>query len=787
MALKKSLYYREFKGGDELPGRFQLLEAGDLVRTEALAHLDSRQRSQFDMAVKFNALGVDESEMGLTVIPHRRTRKRRTTVVGTNLATGEGLEKYRDTCTLPLSSAEPEVILHPRDLDATPAWVEELYLARPWYGWGQDTGGTCVEWPSVKNLSHTRAPFVAVIVTTHNKPDRCLPCIQAIVDRTVYPNMKLFVVDDGGEDFTHDEIQARFAHLGEKRIEILRHRNCGYLQTANRGARHALRDNVEAMVFVNSDVIVTHGWLSAMVRGHLRTGADIVNPMCNQQGPISLPLAEEASMSSPRLSGGVGYKRAGMICSFLPPKYPPATPAIGACMLVTSKAWEKHGPFDASVYGSGYGEECELWAALVDDGGRAIVADDAFVYHESHGVHKDAVAREKRGFDIFMSRWGKVYRQKSVALRLWPDKTAPIRELAKATKPGRCPVRFVMVNIGPYGGVYCALRLVDELNERGFDATAEYVLKQEHQFKLKTGPRRHTDIAALRGLVRKPENRGGFVVGTHWYTGEVMASMFNLSDDFIPVAFWQDREDMFVDPDGTRPVSAASVAAYTRIPNRIVNARWVGESAKQDLEIDDFMHIPVGVDTLKFYPGKRNGGPVRVLVMHRPSTPRRGAARMRKLYPKLKKKFGEKVLVETFGEPCTWSDHHYGHLSQDGVAEILRQVDVLVEPSEYQGFGLPGLEALATGVCLVSTDNKGIHEYGVHNENCLIEGEKSLLDLIIEAIEDKPLRRRLGEAGRISSLNFDWGVVADRWAKHLCDLYRKSGLTQYVDVLPDGR
>ena len=105
------------------------------------------------------------------------------------------------------------------------------------------------------------------------------------------------------------------------------------------------------------------------------------------------------------------------------------------------------------------------------------------------------------------------------------------------------------------------------------------------------------------------------------------------------------------------------------------------------------------------------------------------------MYPKLKASLGSRAIIETVGEPCSWSDHHYGKLSQDGVAELMRQVDILVEPSEYQGFGLPGLEAMASGICVVSTDNRGVHEYGVHRHNCLIEGEKTLFALILEAVE----------------------------------------------------
>ena len=62
--------------------------------------------------------------------------------------------------------------------------------------------------------------------------------------------------------------------------------------------------------------------------------------------------------------------------------------SVGQCLLVSNRAWSEYGPFNQDVYGSGYGEECELWAQVLSGGGLAKVADDVYVYHESHGTHE---------------------------------------------------------------------------------------------------------------------------------------------------------------------------------------------------------------------------------------------------------------------------------------------------------------------------------------------------------------------------------------------------------------
>ena len=790
MVVSLTLFYREFMGGEPLPGRLSYAEGGDWVRADMLTSLSQADRSRFREAVKFERLpfapGLDERGLELLVSPlHMKRRRRGTAPTAYGFKLGGGLEEYAETCALPLGGGRNKVepVLLPRGLSNGPQWVDELAKRKPWSGWDNtDTGEACVVWPGVEPLE-ADPPLVGVVVTVHNKPDRAVPCLESIAARTRYPNLRVYVINDGSNEYTSQLLDREY---GEREgWQVLRHRNTGYLETANRGARVAMSEGCGFVVFVNSDVRVTDGWLGAMVTASLRTDAAMVNPLSNQQGPISLPLALEKSWGFPRLPGGVNYRQAALAASLIPPSYPEAVTSVGQCLLVRRKEWLKLGPFDGDLYGSGYGEECELWARVISEGGGAVVADDAYVYHESHATHENADDRERAGAERFISRWRDLYGMKAKKIRLWPNKCVNVRSVAGSLKPTGLPVRFVMMNIGQYGGVYCVLRLVDELNERGFNASAEFTKLQDHSFKLTTGPSQHPDPNALRRLVDNPNNLGGFVVATHWFTGELMAANVRRSTDFIPLAFWQDREDLFVEPNGTRSVRPGSVSAYLDIEHKIVNAQWVADTAKAELDVDGFNVIPVGVDCNRFYPSKRaSGGPVRILAMHRPSTPRRGAKRLLEVYKAVKAAKGGAVIFETFGEACTWSDFHYGTLSQDAVAELLRGVDILIEPSEFQGFGLPGLEAMASGAVLVSTDNQGVHEYGTHGSDCFIEGDgQTLEDLTLRCIEDAKLRAKIGEQARETALSFDWGLLADRWARTLATIYAESGRTRHLQTV----
>lgn len=750
---------------------------GDFVRADIIRSLDPEQIVCFDLAVHQSRLPVSEEEMGLAVLvsPLQRVNRRNKAACENKFACSS--EVHAKSLNLSLTDeSEADTVFKPSE-DCDIGWEFRLARSCDWRGWSSQRVDEGIEFKEVSPIS-CKPPKVGIVVTIFNKPSRFVPCIRSVINRTRYPksSFHLILINDGSDQYSKKRI-------GEMRLEaeglgvsviVREHGNQGYLFSANRGADVAIKQGCDYFVCLNSDVVVTEGWLSGMIRCAIRTGAGLVNPLSNQQAAISVPLFGEKSWGFPRLPGRIGYRRAAELAMLLPPKYPDAITSVGQCLLIDAECWLKHGPFDAQLYGSGYGEECELWGRLLSDGGFAKVADDSYVYHESHGTHELADEREKRGAELFISRWKKLYERMAPRIRDWPQSYKNLRALAFTSSPKRPTCRFIAYNIGPYGGVQCVLRIVDELNERGVDASVEYVLEQPHNFKLKTGPNQHRDATSLRRLSQDKHVEGGVLVATHWFTGEILKSAYRRSDSFIPLAFWQDREDLFIEPDGTRSIKSGWVESYISIPNRVVNADWVGASAINELGIDGYTHIPVGVDTELFYPIKRKkAGQVSILAMYRPSTPRRGAKFLRAIFTHLRQRFGNGVILQTFGEETTMGDINYGPISADEVAIRMRNVDIVVEPSEFQGFGLPGLEAIASGASLISTDNKGIHEYGKHESNCIIaSSEGDFLKQLDEMVKSFEKRQRLSKSGREDALRFDWSAIGDEWAEHIFQLVK---------------
>lgn len=90
------------------------------------------------------------------------------------------------------------------------------------------------------------------------------------------------------------------------------------------------------------------------------------------------------------------------------------------------------------------------------------------------------------------------------------------------------------------------------------------------------------------------------------------------------------------------------------------------------------------------------------------------------------------------------------NLSPKEVAEVNNRVRIFICSSVEEGFGLPGLEAMACGCVLVSSKYRGVLEYAVDGENALlspIKDSKSMADNIVEVFADSKLRNRLIEGG----------------------------------------
>jgi glycosyltransferase involved in cell wall biosynthesis len=127
--------------------------------------------------------------------------------------------------------------------------------------------------------------------------------------------------------------------------------------------------------------------------------------------------------------------------------------------------------------------------------------------------------------------------------------------------------------------------------------------------------------------------------------------------------------------------------------------------------------------------------------------------------------------------PTTIPSVLYIRPSDNDLARLYSACDVFVSASWYEGFGLPGLEAMACGAAVVTTDSRGIQEYAVNGINCLIVPPKNpdaLADAILSLLSNPELADKLKNNGPVTASRFDWDSATDRFEAALLTLDRQA-------------
>ena len=98
-----------------------------------------------------------------------------------------------------------------------------------------------------------------------------------------------------------------------------------------------------------------------------------------------------------------------------------------------------------------------------------------------------------------------------------------------------------------------------------------------------------------------------------------------------------------------------------------------------------------------------------------------------------------------------------GYVEPERLADLYRGAACLVQSSRYEGFGLPVLEAMASGTPVVAVPEPALRE--VAGDAAIFVEEDALADGVQRALEE---RERLVAAGLKRSRAFSWRAAADR-------------------------
>ena len=109
-----------------------------------------------------------------------------------------------------------------------------------------------------------------------------------------------------------------------------------------------------------------------------------------------------------------------------------------------------------------------------------------------------------------------------------------------------------------------------------------------------------------------------------------------------------------------------------------------------------------------------------------------------------------------------------GRLNREAMADLYRQADVLLNASLVDNMPNSLLEAMASGVAVVSTNVGGVSYIAEHGETaCLVPpgDDEAMAHALVRLAQDAALRDRLRGNGLVAVGRYTWSAVAPQWAR----------------------
>ncbi|MEO0964980.1 MAG: glycosyltransferase family 4 protein [Planctomycetota bacterium] len=169
--------------------------------------------------------------------------------------------------------------------------------------------------------------------------------------------------------------------------------------------------------------------------------------------------------------------------------------------------------------------------------------------------------------------------------------------------------------------------------------------------------------------------------------------------------------------------------------------------------------IPCGVNLDAFAPGDKAEAPT-LLFVGTMRGRKRGAMLLEKFQQDVRSKVPDARLwcvceEEVSGDGVEW----FGRVDFETLVDLYRRAWVFALPSTYEGFGVPYIEAMASGTAVVATPNPGSLEVTRDGQDGLVVEDGQLGSTIAALLTDAAERDRLVSAGLRRSRDFGWDRV----------------------------
>jgi GT2 family glycosyltransferase len=653
-------------------------------------------------------------------------------------------------------------------------------------------------------------PIADIIVPVYNSPEWVRRCIYSVLKNSDLP-FQIIIVDDGSDGYTKNLLKS-FKNNHNNIKLYLNKTNIGFVKSCNKGISLS---SAPYIILLNTDAIVPPFWLSRMIQcadSDMRIG--IINPLSNEAANISIPIAP-----------GCNFLGQDENLRLKSPTYPDIVTAVGFCILLRREMLIEIGIFD-EIYGHGYCEETDLCIRAMKAGWRVVACDNIYVYHRGSVSFHDRNERFHKNLRIFLNRYGKFYKKAYVEF----NKKSPLEKInSSVTEPrtsrlrqwfhtghtiandlinlhplkairhfregkdtitihknpskynnfwrkNRPSVTFLFDSLGRYGGVMSLLLIANGLIARGFEVRIASLVSGEGYIKgLYTQP---LFFGSFPNLLKNIPYSDIFV-STVWITAYWLSHLRKRFPNAQYISYLQDYESFFLPEwaDDRKKV----IVSYN-LPNYLITtSKWLHKKLQAHGKTSFIIQKGIDGDIFRIKENIKRI-PLSVLAMARPHTPYRGFETIKSIFRQLNN-LNSNIRLGLFGsfekeiDDLDFSVKNHGIIENgSALAELYNKYTVFIDPSDFQGFGMIGLEAMACGCACVMTNIGGIVEYAQHGINCILispNNVEAFVKKIHKLLIDNLLKKSLIKNALITSKKFSLETEIEKFSEYFTAILEK--------------